>query len=76
MLYEYEKELPPLYDLNLINEEIDTSEMTDKTVLWIRYDAACTAEPPASACLKLNFQNELSVGDKDILDGIVAGLPS
>jgi len=75
MLYEYEKELPPLYDLNLINEEINTSEMSDKTVLWIRYDAPAV-EPPAPACLRLNFQNELSVGDKDILDGIVAGLPS
>jgi len=75
MIYDYEKELPFLFDLEAIKEEVATSDMENKEVLWCRYDSAdAEADPPVPACLKVSMNGELIQSDKTKLDGIVAGL--
>jgi len=63
MLYEY-TDKTSMPNLDQIHLDVAASEMTDKTIEWCRWDEA-------TEILKTVFTNELIVGDKTILDGIV-----
>lgn len=64
MLYEYSNKVT-MPDLDQIHLDVATSEMTDKTIEWCRWDEL-------TEILKIVFTNTLSAPDKTILDGIVA----
>lgn len=54
-----------------VKPDVESSAMTDKSIeghIWYDVDAGVAAH------LLLRFTNELSAGDKIILDGIVAAL--
>jgi len=63
MLYEYSGKINAP-NLDQIHLDVATSEMIDKVIEWCRWDEL-------TALLKVVFTNELVVGDKTILDGIV-----
>ena len=63
--YHYSKATEP--SLDKIHADVAASDMTDKSIQWCRWDEE-------EADLEVVFQNELSTGDKAILDGIVAGV--
>ena len=54
-------------DLNEIHTEVANSAMTDKGIVWARWDED-------SQDLNIQFSGTLSGGDKTILDGIVTAL--
>jgi len=63
MLYEY-TDKTSMPNLDQIHLDVASSEMTDKTIEWCRWDEL-------TSLLKVVFTNELIAGDKTILDGIV-----
>jgi len=66
-VYHYENK-PNSLVLTYIHDEVTASAMTDKSIEYCRWD-----EDGAHLCV--TFTNELSAGDKTILDGIVEDCP-
>ena len=64
MTYEYTN-ITTAPDLNQIEIDIENSSMTDKAHDGGRWDED-------TAILQMFFDNELSAGDKTILDGIIS----
>ena len=62
MLYEYTNKTT-MPNLDQIHLDVASSEMTDKTIEWCRWDEL-------TEILKVIFTNELIVADKTILDTI------